>query len=59
MVRLLLEAGADKDVKVSCGHTALTCASGEGHSETVRLLIEAGSDLDADPSQSNGTSLRM
>ena len=45
-LRLLLEAGADKDAATTTyGATALMSAAEEGHLEVVRLLIEAGAFL--------------
>ena len=46
VVRLLLEAGADKDVADDDGATALMEAAYRGHVEVVRLLLEAGADKD-------------
>jgi cytohesin len=43
-VRLLLEAGADKNSKMNDGKTPLHLASLNGHTECVRLLLEAGAD---------------
>ena len=43
-VRLLLEAGADKDVQDMNGRTALMEASLANYAETVRLLLEARAD---------------
>ena len=45
-VRLLLKAGADKNVTAGDGITALMCACGSGHTEVARLLMEAGAHLD-------------
>ena len=48
VVRLLLEAGADKEAATIDGATtALIVAAGSGHLEVVRLLLEAGADKDA------------
>ena len=47
-VRLLLEAGADKDAKNAYGATALHLAAQRSHLEVVRLLLEAGADTDAE-----------
>ncbi|CAK8994200.1 unnamed protein product [Durusdinium trenchii] len=49
VVRLLLEAGADKDAADTDGSTALQFAAGKGHChlKVVRLLLEAGADKDA------------
>ena len=47
VVRLLLEAGADKDAAMQHGTTALHPAAANGHSDVARLLLEAGADNDA------------
>ncbi|CAK8990518.1 unnamed protein product [Durusdinium trenchii] len=47
VVRLLLEAGADKDAVRTDGATALFIAAKNGHLEVVRLMLEAGADKDA------------
>ena len=47
VVRLLLEAGADKDAATQPGATALMFVAKNGHLEVVRLLLEAGADKDA------------
>ena len=44
IVRLLLDAGADKNLLDCDGFTALMLASDRGHHEVVRLLLEAGAD---------------
>ena len=45
--RLLLKAGADKDMRIPCsGQTALMLAAEEGQVDVVRLLLEAGADKD-------------
>ena len=46
VVKLLLEAGADKDATDNAGYTALDSASANGHSEVVSLLLEARDDND-------------
>ena len=46
VVRLLCEAGADKDKADQDGHTSLILASQAGHLEMVRLLSEGGADKD-------------
>ena len=46
VVRLLCEAGADKDRADNSGDTVLMYASSSGHLEVVRLLCEAGADKD-------------
>ena len=47
VVRLLLEAGTDKDAAMRHGATALLYATHNGHLEVVRLLLEARADKDA------------
>jgi hypothetical protein len=44
-VRVLLEAGADKDA-MGPGRTPLACASYNGHESCVRALLEAGADTE-------------
>ena len=56
IVRLLLEAGADKDAARQNGSTALHTAAWNGHLDVVRFLLEAGADKDA-AAQSGGTAL--
>ena len=46
VVRLFLEAGADKDAADTFGWTALDYAARHGHLEVVRLLLESGADKD-------------
>lgn len=46
MVRLLLHAGADKNLRDVGGRTALAYAARVGHTEIVRLLVDAGADMD-------------
>ena len=46
-VRLLLEAGADKEARAKTGSTALMIASTEGHESCVRVLLASGADKDA------------
>eukprot|EP00439_Symbiodinium_sp_Y106_P023855 s1984_g2.t3 len=46
IVRLLLEAGADKDLADNDGYTPLISASSRGHVEIARLLLEAGANKD-------------
>ena len=46
VVRLLLEASADKDKAAESGATPLIMASQQGHLETARLLLEASADKD-------------
>ena len=44
VVRLLLEAGADKNSVGNIGFTALMAASRQGHIEVVQVLLNAGAD---------------
>ena len=46
IARLLLEAGADKDLADNSGETALMLSSVLGHAEIARLLLEAGAGKD-------------
>ena len=44
-MKVLLEAGADPNLKDKYGKTALIWASAaEGHTEVVKVLLEAGAD---------------
>ena len=45
-VRLLLRAGANKDLENREGNTALIYACLRGHMEIVRMLLEAGADTE-------------
>ena len=45
VVRLLLEAGADKNLADNDGSTALMCAALWEKVEVMRLLLEAGADM--------------
>ena len=47
VVRLLLEAGADKNAAQVNGTTALMAAAEHGHVEVVRLLLDAGAYTNA------------
>ena len=44
VVRLLVEAGADKDKAGNHGSTPLSIARSGGHYEIAKLLVEAGAD---------------
>ena len=44
VVSLLLEAGADKDIKNNDGDATLHLATREGYDKIVSLLLEAGAD---------------
>ena len=46
VVKVLLEAGADKDRANGRGHTPLISASKNGHVEVVSVLLSAGADKD-------------
>ena len=58
IVRLLLEAGADKDAAAQNGITALHVAALHGYVDIVRLLLEAGTDKD-EADQEGWTALHM
>ena len=45
IVRMLLSAGADANIRVGPGYTPLYNAAFNGHSETVRLLAESNADV--------------
>lgn len=47
ILKLLLEAGAEKDARSRYGFTALMEASVKGHTAIVQLLLEAEADKDA------------
>lgn len=44
MVKDLLDAGANVNVKDEAGRTPLTEAAWNGHTETIKLLLERGAD---------------
>ncbi|MFC1478069.1 ankyrin repeat domain-containing protein [Candidatus Margulisiibacteriota bacterium] len=48
VVKLLIEAGADLNLKNVEDRTALMIAAEKGHTEIIKLLIEAGADLNAE-----------
>ncbi|XP_049947961.1 serine/threonine-protein phosphatase 6 regulatory ankyrin repeat subunit A-like [Schistocerca serialis cubense] len=52
-VRLLLEAGADYDVRDGSGRTALHAAAASGNVYAFRLLLDAGSDPESQDSEGN------
>ncbi len=45
-IRLLLDAGADKDANAHNGRTALMNAAEKGHADCARLLLDAGAAKD-------------
>lgn len=45
IVKLLLDAGVDIDVRDGWGHTPLTIACEKGYTDAVKLLIEYGADV--------------
>jgi ankyrin repeat protein len=47
VVHLLIEYGADVNVRNPRGHTVLYCAGGHGHLDTLQLILNAGADIDA------------
>ncbi|PGH07901.1 hypothetical protein AJ80_07941 [Polytolypa hystricis UAMH7299] len=56
IVKLLLDAGADVNVKNANGDTPLHSAAGSSKEEIVRLLLDAGADID-DMTKSGSTPL--
>ena len=46
-VKLLLDKGADVNMKTDNGYTALIEASENGHIEIVKLLLDKGADVNA------------
>lgn len=48
MLRMLVDAGVDVEVKDSEGRTPLLCAAGSGSAEVTRLLLEARANPDPD-----------
>lgn len=59
MVRLLLDYGADPNLRDAHGFSALYFASKEGSTEIVRMLIEAGADLEAKEYDYGATALMV
>jgi len=46
IVRLLIQYGADVNVKNPRGHTVLYCAGGHGHLDTLELLLHEGVNIE-------------
>jgi ankyrin repeat protein len=44
VVKILLDAGADKEAATSEGCTPLQIASERGHFEEIKVLLDAGAD---------------
>ncbi len=47
VVHLLIQNGADVNVKNPRGHTVLYCAGGHGHLDTLQLLLNQGAECNA------------
>ncbi|WP_265025524.1 ankyrin repeat domain-containing protein [Wolbachia endosymbiont (group A) of Bibio marci] len=58
VTKLLLEEGADIDIKDQNKNTSLHLAASNGHTDTVKLLMEKGSDLSVVNKEGN-TSLHL
>eukprot|EP00438_Fugacium_kawagutii_P020838 Skav200775 [mRNA] locus=scaffold2001:478386:488356:+ [translate_table: standard] len=58
-VKLLLEAGAEKDSRSNEGRTVTWVAAAHGHLEVVRLLVEAGADCNQATTDDGTTALWM
>ena len=52
VARLLLENGADINVKTTKGYTALSIATDQGHTDVADLILEKNPDLNICASQS-------
>jgi len=59
IVKLLLDRGANIDVKNKYGCTPLTLASGRGHLNTVGLLLSRGADVDVISFYAGNTALLL
>ena len=55
IVRLLLENGADPNIKSRTGITPLYAACLYGHTEIVRMLLDSGADMDAEMTSGEAT----
>ncbi len=53
VVKMLVEAGANINLKGQDGYTALMCAAMAGYTDSTQALIEAGADLDAIDDEGN------
>ena len=47
VVRVLCDAGANKDAQCRNGTNAIMLASQNGHTDVVRVLCDAGADMNA------------
>ena len=52
--RLLLERGADGNVKSERGRTPLHYAARDGHTEVATLLVDSGADVDVKEKREGG-----
>lgn len=59
IVELLLNAGADVNLRVEDGNTALMSAAALGHFEVVKRLVETGADVDARTRSGGDTPLSL
>jgi ankyrin repeat protein len=59
LIRILLEDGADVDMRNKYGATPLFMASQNGHTEIVRLLLAANANVDAPCTSDGATPLLM
>jgi ankyrin repeat protein len=56
-VRLLIDSGADEDIRDHVGQTALMIAASRGHSECARLFVQDVAKIDlTDKNQGRTTS---
>jgi len=51
VIKILIQWGADLELKDNLGNTALMGASFKGHKETVSLLLDAGAEINAENEQ--------
>ena len=45
-LKILLDAGADKEGRSNSGHTALMLAAQEGKNEVLKILLKSGANID-------------